>query len=204
MQESIKKVKIPFEIHITTTDFSTSERDNFVHFCIQHEAKPIFIELSKGDCVKQPMFTKIVYMPNIEDAIGKAKEYSALLSSINIQIKRLKIEVPLEFAEQFQDISDDKFQKYYEWHGKIYFSQIIELNILCEKHKAHLSLNSLKNETHLRFITLREFGSSMTFKTRVHNLTSDLEKGNWTLFKQHFEYCIFDNNTILDNGWLPK
>ena len=150
------------------------------------------------------MFTKIVYMPNIEDAIGKAKEYSALLSSINIQIKRLKIEVPLEFAEQFQDISDDKFQKYYEWHGKIYFSQIIELNILCEKHKAHLSLNSLKNETHLRFITLREFGSSMTFKTRVHNLTSDLEKGNWTLFKQHFEYCIFDNNTILDNGWLPK
>jgi hypothetical protein len=200
----MQEFKIPFEIHITTAHFHVSEIDNFVNFCIQQEAKPIFIELSKGDCMSQPMFTKVVYMENIEQALSKAREYVDLLFSIKFNIQRIKIEVPLEFSEQFQDIHDIAYQKYYEWHGKIDYTKIKELNDLCEEHKAHLSLNALKNQTDLRFITLREFGSSTAFKSRVNNLTNDLTKQGWTVFKQHFEYCIFDDNTFLDNGWLTN
>jgi hypothetical protein len=55
-----------------------------------------------------------------------------------------------------------------------------------------------------RFITLREFGTKLEFENRVNELTKDLKKGNWTIFKQEAEYCIYDNNSFLDTGWLPQ
>ncbi|NUN99434.1 MAG: hypothetical protein HUU01_02325, partial [Saprospiraceae bacterium] len=95
------------------------------------------------------------------------------------------------------------FDKYFEWHCKINYIQIEELLGVCEKHKVHLSLNSLKNETNVRFITLREFGAKWTFGQRIAVVLSDLQKGGWTVLKQQSEYCIYDNNNFLDNGWLP-
>jgi hypothetical protein len=65
-------------------------------------------------------------------------------------------------------------------------------------------INSLKNESNNRFITLREFGTKLEFENRVNELTKDLKKGNWTIFKQEAEYCIYDNNSFLDTGWLPQ
>ena len=74
---------------------------------------------------------------------------------------------------------------------------------ICNTHRAHLSSNSLKNEDNLRFITLREFGTKQQFESRVQNILNALHKG-WDIIKQESEYCIYDNNVFLDNGWLPQ
>ena len=95
------------------------------------------------------------------------------------------------------------FDNYFEWHCKINYTQIDELLELCQKHKVHLSLNSLRNESNIRFITLREFGTKQEFNLRILALSNDLRSGDWTILKQQSEYCIYDNNTFLDNGWLP-
>ena len=101
------------------------------------------------------------------------------------------------------ELVNTSFDKYYEWHGKVEYLQPEKLEALCKVHKAHLSLNSLKGESNTRFITLREFGNRQTFVNNVLKLTQILS-GEWTIFKQQSEYCIYDDNILLDKGWLPQ
>lgn len=161
------------------------------------------IELSKGKFIKQPMFSKVVFSDNIDGVLAVSTELSKSLTRQNFIIGRLKIEIPAENSCLFENYKSS-FQKYFEWHGKISYKQINDLNALCKKHKAHLSLNSLKSESNSRFITLREFGSKFEFENRVNELTKQLKEGDWTIYKQEAEYCIYDNNSFLDTGWLPQ
>lgn len=192
---------IPFEIHITTNDLSTNRQEEFIHFCNSIEAKPIMIELLKGDFVKQPMFSKIIASNSIPDVLSISKGIIKKMDQQNFLAKRLKIEVPSEKSVLFKNYNTD-FEKYFEWHCKINYKQKDKLLSLCSKHKAHLSLNSLRNEADIRFITLREFGDLSKFEERITNLINDLKLGQWTLLKQQSEYCVYDNNIFLDNGWL--
>ena len=194
---------IPFEIHITTSDLTKSRQSDFINFCTKIDAKPLIIELSKGKFIKQPMFSKVVLSNNIDNVLFVSTQLSKSLILQNFNIERLKIEIPAENYNLFENYKST-FLKYFEWHGKIDYTQTDNLNDLCRKHKVHLSLNSLKNESNNRFITLREFGTKLEFENRVNELTKDLKKGNWTIFKQEAEYCIYDNNSFLDTGWLPQ
>ena len=194
---------IPFEIHITTNSLTISRQNDFVDLCLMNDAKPLMIELSKGKFIKQPMFSKVVYSNSFDKILLVATELSKSFTSKKFSTERLKIEIPAEYSNLFETFSTS-FDKYFEWHGKIDFVQIENLNRLCEKHKVHLSLNSLKNETNIRFITLREFGTKFKFEMRIKELTKDLKSGNWTVVKQQAEYCIYDNNNFLDTGWLPQ
>ncbi len=196
-------VIIPFEIHITTKTLSLSQRDAFAGFCYSHEAKPLMIELAKGEHTDQPMFSKVVYLKNIDEALDVSTEYSLLLNKSNFEVVRLKIETMPGFAGLFQNEETGAFGKYYEWHGKVNFTDVDNLYAMCELHRVHLSLNSLKNEAGMRFITLREFGLERVFKVRIDALSKGLKTGGWQLTKQQSEYCIYDNNCFLDNGWLP-
>ena len=161
------------------------------------------IELFKGDFISQPMFSKIVLSNNIENIFLGSSELSKSMIANNFYVKRLKVEIPAEDSDLLRDFQSN-FDKYFEWHCKIKYTQKDELLELCEKHKVHLSLNSLKNEENIRFITLREFGTKLEFLQRISILTNDMQKGNWTILKQQSEYCIYDNNNFLDNGWLPQ
>lgn len=191
--------EIPFEIHITTGDLSAGRLINFIDFCHTQAAKPLMIELSKGDFIQQPMLTIVVYADAFEQALSLANDVSNAMDAQDFPVKRLKIEVPAANSASFST-----FGKYFEWHGKTNFTQVDALLVLCEKHKVHLSLNSLKNEADTRFITLREFGTKMMFETRIAALLNELKEGPWTIIKQQSEYCIYDNNKFLDNGWLPQ
>lgn len=195
--------EIPFEIHITTDNLSSGCQTDFVDFCTARNAKPLMIELAKGDFIHQPMFSKTVYATSVEHILTTATEISVAMNSRQFPVKRLKIEVPSEHAGLLRHYSSN-FGKYYEWHCKLNYLEMDRLLVLCEKHGVHLSLNSLRNEPTIRFITLREFGTKAQFEERISALSHDLLKGNWRILKQQSEYCIYDNNNFLDNGWLPQ
>lgn len=195
--------EIPFELHITTESFSASRQAEFVSFCSAANAKPLLIELAKGEHTIQPMFSKVVYTGNIDKALSVATGIAVSLDQAGFPVKRLKIEVPAEHSGSAA-IQTDGVTNYFECHLKIRLYREDNLLSLCEKHQVHLSLNALKDAAHTRFITLREFGSKDIFEQRVEQLAEALEQGGWPVIKQQAEYCIYDNNNLLDNGWLPQ
>jgi len=182
----------------------TSRQNEFVDFCLLHYAKPLMIELAQGEHIHQPMLTKLIYTTTLEDALQTSTQYADLLNQTGFVVNRLKIETMPEYTKYFANDGIGKFADYYEWHGKIYYERPVELLAFCEKNKVHLSINALKNTPGLRFITLREFGDEATFNTRIGRLVEGLAMEGWQLVKQQAEYCIYDNNRLLDNGWLPQ
>ena len=197
------KVPIPFEIHLTTGSLNACRQNDFVEFCSAHDSKPLLIELSQGTFVKQPMLSKIVFSQSLGEVLALATDLSTSLKVEGFSIARLKIEVPAHKSFFFESETPG-FNRYFEWHGKIAFERVKNLERLCQQHKVHMSLNALRNNNTTRFITLREFGTFSQFTTRIDALIVDLQQGNWELFKQQSEYCIYDNNTFLDAGWLPQ
>ncbi|MBD2576683.1 hypothetical protein [Oscillatoria sp. FACHB-1406] len=194
---------IPFEFHLTTIDLPLSRQTEFIHFCSANGAKALTIELARGEHLKQPMLTQEIIANDLNFVFFVATELSNLLTAQNFPIARLKIEIPSSHSELFQD-SVSTFERYFEWHGKIDYTQVEKLHFLCESHQVHLSRNSLAGEPKTRFITLREFGSKSQFENRIAALLGELQSGGWSLLKQISEYCVYDNNKFLDNGWLPQ
>jgi hypothetical protein len=194
---------IPFEIHITIGDLPISREQAFIAACQEQAAKPLIIELSQGEHMHQPMLSKVIYAEGLGEVLDHAKDISQDFSSQDFSVQRLKIEVPSFHHELFSN-EDSSFERYFEWHGKIELREKAQLLSLCEVHKVHLSRNSLKNEAQIRFVTLREFGTQQHFERRLQTLTQALTQGGWPIIKQQAEYCIYDNNTFLDAGWLPQ
>jgi hypothetical protein len=195
---------ITFELHLTTADLPRNQLDVFVGVCIRYGGKPLLIELSRGEYTRQPMFSKVIYADKPKEAIHQASSHVQSLRASGFQTTRVKIEVPSAYAGLFQSFRVATFEPYFEWHGKIPFLRVSQLLELCSNHGVHLSRNSLKDEHASRFVTLREFRSSEAFQQRIDALVKALEQGGWFVGKQQSEYCLYDTNTVLDNGWLSQ
>ena len=193
--------EILFELHITTHDLSAADVERFIACCVQLEAKPMLIELARGAYAHQPMLSKVLKVQTLTDAVVAARKMCETLRKNNIAVRRLKIEIPSADSHEPVGIGAG-FTPYFEWHGKVPYTHPKALQALCLKHTAHLSRNALKNETGTRFVTLREFGTKETFEGRTHQLIQALETEGWPVTKQQSEYCIYDTNVDLDNGWL--
>lgn len=194
--------EIPFELHITTSPVAKGEIDDFVSFCNTHGAKPLLIELARGEYIAQPMMNKVILVHSLNEALLSATGLSEQLNANNWKVQRLKIEIPAYHSEQW-NAGEHAFEPYFEWHGKIKGDPTPELLGFCQQHRAHLSLNALKIEDNFRFITLREFESKVVFQQRVDCITGSLMAAGWPLIKDVSEFCVYDNNVYLDKGWLP-
>ncbi|KAA2239425.1 hypothetical protein F0L74_24800 [Chitinophaga agrisoli] len=190
-----------FELHLTIHDLPAHATAAFASRCAQLDAKPMLIELARGQYIHQPMLNKVIYASSLQVAVATAETLSRSLQANNFHLKRLKIEIPAFDADGWTDIQPG-FTPYFEWHGKVSFTNTAALLALCTAHQVHLSLNALKKEAGTRFVTLREFASRQVFEARLQLLATKLEQGGWPILKQQAEYCIYDNNIILDNGWL--
>jgi hypothetical protein len=195
--------KIPFELHLTTGPLPVKEVNDFASFCEAHQAKPLLIELARGEYINQPMFNKIIYVSTFDEALQTATEYSEQLIARNWKVQRLKIEIPAYHADQWR-VGDYQFESYFEWHGKVQGHPTPEMQSICLQHRAHLSLNALKKAENYRFITLREYENRELFEQRVNNITVNLIRNGWPLIKEVSEYCVYDNNVYLDKGWLTQ
>ncbi len=195
---------IPFELHITTTDLHQNQIGSFVEVCSLNGGKPLLIELSQGEYTRQPMFNKVILVNEVEEAIKSAFDYAQVLNASGFQTTRVKIEIPSNCVKLVQESQETAFEPYFEWHGKILFNRVNQLLELCAIHKAHLSKNALKDDNTTRFITLRELGTKEVLEQRIDRLTNDFAKDGWDILKQQSEYCLYDTNMILDQGWLPQ
>lgn len=196
-----------FEIHITVNQLSELQKKQFLNFCSDCKSKAVFIELARGHFIDQPMLTKALNVDTIQQAQLLAKKLLRQLQQATFNPIRLKIEIPSQdfaFSDSFAEGSTVQYQlkSYFEWHGKVSFIDVQQLNQLCEQHSVHLSRNALKDQHDCRFITLREYSNKNIFDQRVFNLKKALQKGTWRLLKEQSEYCVYDNNLQLDGGWL--
>lgn len=196
-------MQIQFEIHITVTDLPATTEDSFITFCTTNNAKPLIIELAAGDVIKQPMLSQTLYAEQLNNALEHAHELSSKLQASGFVTNRIKIETPAIAAQYFEDNETDATH-YFEWHGKVKFERPEQLLAICKLHNAHLSKNTLKNDDTQRYVTIREYESYNIFCIRRDLLISGLQNNGWQVSKQQSEYCAYDSNTAIDNGWLPE
>ena len=208
-------MNIPYEIHLTIATLSTEKTPFFVDLCQEQTGKAILIELAQGENLQQPMFTKVIFEENLKNVLQKSNQYANIFVENDFAIKRLKIEIPAQYSYldtehklEESSINSVDFKHYFEWHAKlstlINNEKMKDLLNICQENMVHLSKNTLKNEQNTRFITLREFGDKTVFEQRITQLLENLQKNNFSIQKQQAEYCIYDDNTMLDNGWLTK
>jgi hypothetical protein len=194
------KARIPFEVHITIEDLLKGEEQTFIKFCKKQNAKPLLIELDRGEFVKQPMYSKVIHSVSLEEVLNLITEDKKIFDEHNLKVRRVKIEIPFNDSHL---IDTGNFPAYFEWHGKVIYQNSKSLLQLCKEHKAHLSSNALKEDNSTRFVTLRE-NDKEKYKQRVDTLIEDLKSGGWNISKNEWEFCIYDTNILLDNGWLPN
>lgn len=162
----------------------------------------MLIELARGEQKYQPMASITIHALPDAPIIALAEKQAAVFEQHGFPVSRIKIEIPADDAKHLQQkITTDP---YFEWHGKVPFTDTEKLLACCLQHGAHLSKNALHEANDTRFVTLRERGDEQLFYERCSTLLRALENGGWKPTKQDFEYCFYDTHRALDNGWLNE
>ena len=107
------------ELHITSNALTNNELGLFEEFCHSIKAKPIIIELSKGENKQQPMISKVIACLNKESL---KKEVATLVNNFKsngYEVKRIKMEVAPWDKINAEKIFGKNSSNYFEWHGKI-------------------------------------------------------------------------------------
>jgi len=97
---------IPFELHLTVDPLSSDRLDGFVECCARNGAKPLLIELGRGEHLQQPMLGKVVDAESLESALGMAQKLSEILAAEGYVVRRLK-RVDYAMADDFPTINTD-------------------------------------------------------------------------------------------------
>lgn len=195
-----------YEIHISTSPLLEAEIFGFINFCRKISVKPIIIQLDEGEVSQQPMISKTIKNTDNLKLHTEIENLKKLFLNNNYEITRLKVEVSLDSKEDGIKAFPDYKGRYFEWHGKVRFSNLDHLKEVVEKWKGRISRNSLKSEPDLRFITLRGYKNQGYFTRDVDSIKTVLKRENIPLIKDEYEYCVFDSNKSLDKGWIntPK
>lgn len=191
-----------FEIHITTESIREEGISKFIDFCTSINVKPIVIELEKGDVAQQPMISKVVTESNKVKLFEVIEVLKNKFQQANYKISRVKIEVPLDCVDLGISAFPNYKGRYFEWHGKVAFTDLEVLKKVTENLNIHISKNSLKGEPNKRFLTMRTYGNKKIFLSAIKNIKNWLGRNNYEITKDEYEYCVFDSNKSIDKGWI--
>lgn len=194
---------IAFELHVTVAALRARQRSDFIHVCELLGAKPLLIELARGETQLQPMLSKIVFAQHLHEAITFAQQLTHELDSFGFSGVRQKLEVATVDLQYLSNC--DASVIYFEWHARVPYQDVTALLALCEEHQAHLSLNAMANTDidktlKMRFLTLRR-NQWQEFCVATAALRQQLRE-RWPIQKEISEACLFDSNLNLDHGWL--
>lgn len=190
----------PFEAHLTVGPLSPWKEWDFIQICEELEAKPIFIELQRGQHWQQPMATKVLQAKDTAEAIIKCLPIAMRLNAKGYKVLRTKLECPAQLAGSVFPAAG--FDGYFEWHGRIRLEQSVKLLEICARHGAHLSQNALRHDPDHRFVTLRTYLTQQDFQDKLAQLKAELLSAGFIFQKERAEYCVHDSNFRLDEGWL--
>lgn len=199
-----------FEVHLTVE--AGRALSSFERWCRERGMKCVRIVLARGRRCEQPMATwrrrGTCRSAMIEEAHARAAEARAA----GWQVVRVK----LETAPGNEDVpaTDEEAQRRPEGH---YFEHHVKLRrpvgagregllALCQAHGAHLSRNALRlaSEGHEeRFVTLRTCAVGRASSLlRLDALIEALDGAGEHIEERESEYCVYDTNLALDEGWL--
>ncbi len=202
-----------FESHITIDALDSTSLQRFQETCQALGVKCILIKLPRGITQTQPM-ANLVHVGHLPQARREVFAFAETLRREGFRVVRIKIEA----APHNEDIplTDEQAQghspsRYFEYHAKLVLEAEAPLDDLlaaCEPHKAHLSINAFKQREDgqlERFVTLRCQGvGKQSADSRLSALLQSLEVSGFPPVKVVSEYCVFDSNLSLDNGWLSE
>lgn len=197
--EHILPKEITFEIHITTNFFNDYEEERFLSFCKRQDYKPILIELSKGYTMKQPMISKIIKTNNMVELYSTLLEIQGKFKEYSFDVDRVKVEIPASNWEIFSEFEGDK---YFEWHGKVNYKNIEPLlKGVIEDFDVEIATNAYTSTPDSCLITLRK-NDEKIFNGELQYIKDYLYICDIEIIKEESEYCIYDSNIKLDDGWL--
>jgi hypothetical protein len=182
-----------YELHVTVLPERILD---FATFCKYQdsEAKPLYIQLSKGLHKNQLMLAATTMLPNDMAAKCWAMEYGQRVDQ-KFTVTRVKLESRLVEGPN----------EYYEAHWKLDFpfgdweNQIDAFLV----DKPHLLRSENLFNPRIQYLSQRIYGSSDPLvSSRKFNASGiEINFGGLPLVKTHYERCVWDSNPALDFGW---
>lgn len=171
--------------------------------------KLLCVQLSRGATPLQPMIT-FRRRGTLKDVLAYSRQAVETLSPVGFDTTRVKVEV--DACNSAVPSTDDQLEfeeLYFEHHIKLLLSDnadIQQLGLIGEGHAAHLSKNTFrqrKDGNQERFITARHYrmGRSSSMM-KLDQLLADLRILPHPILEVESEYCVYDSNQRLDDGWL--
>lgn len=200
-----------FETHLTISPFQGQSK--FRTWCEQHQLKCVEIELARGTSVHQPMASWLHTQPtNLSDVLNYGERMAKSANKAGFKVTRLKVEA----APSNQDVpsSADEARShspnnYFEHHIKVRRDSQLGIELLTKVSQlagAHLSRNARRkceDGFEERFVTLRNYGLGRNDSNlELRQLVQKLHEINEQIVEIESEYCVFDSNVALDDGWL--
>ncbi len=190
-----------YEIHLTIAPLPTAHWPAFERYAASIGAKPMVIELARGQYRVQPMLT-LGRTGELDDVIRFAQALAHRSAQLNYDVLRCKIE---QDASACAASPDSSTCHYLEWHGRIVVAEPTRsrLAALCERFGGHLSNNAISGGDR-RYVTLRETAGFASLAARVSALHIAISEHGWVISKQQWERVVYDSNLTLDLGWLES
>lgn len=199
-----------FESHITIELNNKMALTKFQTLCQQLQVKCLLIELPIKVNNFQPM-TSLYHKGSFEKVFNEVTSMAQRIMNNGFQVVRVKIEALItNFGIPITEEEAKKFPtNYFEFHVLVELSsqeEMEKLKIICEKHQAHLSQNAFKKSLkglNQHFVTMRLYETGKnTAKAQFAVLLNELRKEDFRLSNQLQEYIVYDNNILLDAGWI--
>jgi hypothetical protein len=200
-----------FESHVSVEARDVQTLERFRETCAEVGVKCLLIELSRGVTRSQPMANSF-HHGTFQQARSEAMDLAKFLAGRGFPVLRVKIEAApdnCDIPETDEHTKSLAPENYFEFHAKLILpgeGTIASVRAVCEPHGAHLSANVFKrlDEGKVeRFVTLRQYGVGRdTADARLAELLRSLDGIGCSPMKVVREYCVFDSNLSLDDGWL--
>jgi len=185
-----------FELHVTVLPHGILD---FARFCTYWNAKPLYIQLDKGEHPDQLMLATTAMLPDDAAAKEWALSFGEKVAA-NFGVARVKLESRLTEGPN----------EYYEAHWKLdykhspeYWGPIVRTFASDRPELLH-SRSLLDTRTH--YLSQRIYGSedSLAASHEFNRSGVAINFGGLPLAKAHYERCVFDSNASFDAGWASN
>lgn len=200
-----------FETHLTIAPLDSQAE--FRAWCERQNLKYVEIELARGSSVHQPMATWVhAQRTSLADVAQAGRSLAKSASEAGFKVTRLKIEAApsnQDIPITSEDVVHHSPQNYFEHHIKVRRDSQARLEQLTEVSQhagAHLSRNARRKcegRFEERFVTLRHYGMGRNESNlALRRLIQSIQEINEFIVEIESEYCVYDSNVALDDGWL--
>lgn len=200
-----------FETHLTVRCRTAAEVERVRAWCARQRVKFTHIELSRGECVSQPMLT-LRGTGGLSARLTEAEAFVERLRAAGFPVVRVKIEAApwnADVPQSDAEAARQPAERHFEQHLKLHLKSPAELATavaVAERFGGHVSRNALRptgQGSEERFVTRRFHGVGRPVaQAGLRALTAALREAGLVVADSEEEYVVYDSNAAVDRGWL--